>query len=165
MARVRGRMTLAFRDHTGKPVWSAAFANGVATEGLDRLLNAMFRGTATANPWKAGLISSASFVGVAATDTHASHPGWVEFTGYSGGVRPGWSPGAAGGGVLVNGTPVAFAVTSSGNLRGAFLASGAVQDTSSGEVLYATAINDADLPVTAGGTLSLTYQVTITPGS
>lgn len=135
--------------------------NGVTTEGVNEALNRMFIGQAQTQ-WWIGIIDQSGFSGVSVTDTHVSHPGWVEFTGYSGN-RSLWMPIAASSGIMSTTVGSTFNVTAGGNLRGTFLASRATTGTGAGAVIYCTAITLAAdvVPVSASDVLTITYVTRI----
>jgi hypothetical protein len=163
-----GEFAIRYAPPPGAPGWAGplVLANGPTTEGADYLLGAGFRGAARPGSWHLGLIDEAGFTALAAADTHASHPGWAEFTGVSGSARPAWPvAAAAAGGQLAGSGPATVTLTASGSVRGAFLASQAAVGTGGGATIYATAAAAAARAVAAGGTLSITYTLRLVPRS
>jgi len=61
--------------------WTDQFENTVLTAGKNDLLDKYFAGSAYTAAWFMGIISSASFSAISATDTSASHAGWLEAGG------------------------------------------------------------------------------------
>lgn len=137
---------------------AAAARNTVTFQGATYVFQ-HFVSTPTANrpvSIQCGLIDAAGFTGVARSDTFASHPGWEEFTGYAGGrySLPIVARGAA--------QPLASSyellafsrlITSSGSVRGAFLA------YDGGETLFSVAGLKKPLAVSAGQVLSVFYTI------
>lgn len=159
-----GRFRVWHRHPDRGLLWAADLGNGVTTQGATHLLNRAFRGAA-AQAWYLGVISAAGYSAVAAGDTHASHPGWAEYTGLTA-ARPAWPVAAAAqGGRLDSSATASVGVAASGSVRGVFLASRSpLGDASSAGVLYSTAVATASLAVTAGGILFVTYSLVARPG-
>lgn len=134
--------------------------NDIVNVGKNMILNVMFNGgTASGNSaWVIGLINNAGFSALAAADTMASHTGWAEFVGYSGGVRPGWGSGSASGQAVTNGTAVTFNITSSATLYGVFICDNNTLSGTSGN-LWATAGFASTVPVNNGDQIKITYTV------
>lgn len=159
---ISGRFLLVSRDPHGRVLAIAPFNNGVTTEGINHLLNRVFRGGAGFSTWYGGLIDNTGSPVLAAADTHVSHPGWSEWTGVFGSNRATWVPVAAAGGNMASANMV-FSITASGTVRGALLASQQAIGSASGQVLYATGLADAGVPVVNGGTVTLSYIIRLTP--
>ena len=73
-------------DTEGNLKWIEEFDNIVPNGGLNDLLTNYLKGSAYTAAFYVGLTDSTP--AVAATDTMASHPGWVEVETFSQGVRP-----------------------------------------------------------------------------
>ena len=160
---LRGRFRLTHRGPGGAVLWSVGLPNGVTTQGADYLTAVTFGRAVPSSDWRLGLISDSGFVGVAASDTHDSHPGWVEFAVHP--TRSLWPAGTPAGGVLANPAPAPALVPAAGVVRGVFLANRfTVGSVDPAGTLYATAVAAAGLPVVAGGTISITYGVTAQAG-
>lgn len=129
--------------------------NGVTDFGKDEALNVLFVSGAQITSWFLGQIDAAGFTGVAPGDLSGSHTGWTEFTGYSEVTRPQWSPAAASGQAVVNGSPVNFNITSTASLKGIFAISVNTKGGATG-TLWATALYAADIPVNNGDLLKIT---------
>jgi hypothetical protein len=154
---VGGKFTADCYDENGNLVWSEDFPNGVTNTALNDLLNIYLRnGTPTA-AWYMGLVDNAGFTLFAAADTAASHAGWSEFTAYSGSNRPQWSPGAASGQAVVNGTTVDFAITGTGTIKGAFIISNNTKGGTSGTLYSTGGFDQGNQAVSSGYTLKVTY--------
>lgn len=134
--------------------------NDITNVGKNYILDVMFNGgTQIANnSWFIGLISNSSYTGVAAGDTMASHSGWTEFTTYSQSTRVAWGSGAASGQATTNATAATFDITSSGTVKGVFVNSVSTKSGTTG-TLWATALFAADVPVSNGDQLKITYTV------
>lgn len=166
---LEGRFRLWHRHPEYGLLWEADLANGVTTQGATHLLERAFRGGAGVPQWKVGFVSAAGYTGVADTDTYAAHAGWAEYTGAgtgSGSKRGGWTPDAAQGGRIDSAGVLQVGVTASGGVRGVFLCDRVqVGDTDPSGTLYSTAVAGADLSVTAGGVLYVTYSLRARPVS
>jgi hypothetical protein len=147
---------------TGVPekIGEYSFENDITNEGKNLILEIMFHdGTQIASSsWSAGLISNSGYTGLAAGDTMASHGGWTEFTGYTQSTRVAWGPGAAASQQITNSTPMTFDINASGTVKGIFVTSNNTKSGTSGK-LWATGLFTADVPVTNGDQLKITYAV------
>lgn len=137
------------------------FDNGVTNIGKNSQLDVIFGAGSQIVTWFLGQIDLAGFTALAASDTMASHGGWVEFTTYTEATRPQWSPDAASGEQVTNSTPVNFNITGSATLKGIFVNSVNVKSGTTG-TLWATAFYAGDIPVANGDLLKITYTVTAT---
>lgn len=164
MFDLAGEYELVSRDADGRVLGSLTFPNGPTVDGVNYLANCGFRGGARIAAWYVGLINETGFVALDEFDSHSSHGGWSEFTNIAGGLRQPWSPAAAVDGLL-DSPNVAFSITASGTVRGAFLASQQATGTSSGPTLYCTAVADAGVAVVNGGALTFSYKLRITKGT
>jgi len=166
-------------DKDGNVKWEDHAKNAVTKAGLDDLLEQYFRGGA--NPttldikegWALGVLNGVLSV----NDTHASHPGWVEFTSYlvagNADVRPQWAPSAPALQKLVSPTLVDFDISKGGTISGVFLAGGVIDGLAPGvddadlkgsssavPLLWAHApLNLGNAVVTSGDILRVTYCV------
>ena len=159
---VTGVFGMIYCDPSGAVEWRRDIDNGATIVGCDRMLRRMFLGASpdAGSGWKIGIIAGSGFSSVAPGDTHGSHPGWTEFSGYSGGVRKNWSPFAATGGVM-SGIGTQFDITSAGTVRGLLTASKAVIDLDPLAILWSTAVAISNLTVASGGVLHVTYTTRI----
>lgn len=144
----------------GKKIGEYTFQNDITNEGKNTLLEIMFHdGTQISSAsWCASLINASGYTALAAADTMASHGGWAEFTGYSQSTRVAWSPGAAASQQITNGTPMTFDINASGTVKGIFVTSNNTKSGTSGK-LWATGLFSADVPVSSGDQLKITYAV------
>jgi hypothetical protein len=144
----------------GKVVDEFEFDNICVNEGLIALLNVGFAGQSIISNWYMGVFTG-NYTPVA-TDTASSIVGnATEFTGYSGGARPSFSPAAA-----AQPTPsltnsanrASFTFTGAATLLGAFLISSATPGSSTGTLFSAAQFGS---PKTVGNTdqLLLTYTL------
>lgn len=146
----------------GKLLKTLEFPNGIVNVGKDSLLDIMFHATSQITAWFFGLIDAASYTtGIAATDTMASHGGWIEFVTYSEGTRPAWPENAASGQAIINITLADFSITGSGVLKGAFLTSDSAKSGSSGTLWSTALFETGDLSVANGDTVRLQYEVSV----
>jgi hypothetical protein len=150
-------------DSRGIEKFATQMENLVLTIGKIDMLNTYFcSGTQILlGSWYMGLITSSGFTGIAATDTSASHPGWSEFTSYSGGARPAWgqvSPVGSGVSTISNSSPVTFNITGSATLNGGFIISNSTIGGTTG-ILWAAALFSAGVPVNNGDQMKVTYSL------
>jgi hypothetical protein len=134
--------------------------NGITNGGKDDILDVYFSdGSQTAaSSWYIGLIDNSGYSTVAAADTMSSHAGWNEFTTYSEANRVAWGPGAPSSQSISNATPATFNINGSGTVKGVFVVTNNTKSGTSG-TLWATALFSADVPVSNGDQLKITYTV------
>lgn len=134
--------------------------NDITNEGKNLIFDVMFNNATQIanNSWFIGLISLSSFSALAAADTMASHGGWTEFTSYSQSTRVAWGSGASSGQSTTNSSPAQFDINGSGTVKGVFITSVSTKSGTTGK-LWATALFGADVPVTNGDQLKITYTV------
>lgn len=134
--------------------------NDITNEGKNLLFDVMFNDVThiSNSAWAIGLISITSYSALAAGDTMASHAGWTEFTSYSQSTRVAWGSGTAASQSTTNASPATFDISGSGTVKGIFVTS---QNTKSGTTgkLWSTALFSADVPVSNGDQLRITYTV------
>lgn len=144
----------------GEVIGEYEFNNDITNEGKNTLFEVMFHdGTQIASSaWCIGLISNSGYSALAAADVMASHAGWTEATGYTQSTRVAWGPGAAASQSITNSSPATFDLNATATIKGIFITS---QNTKSGTTgkLWATALFGADVPVTSGDQLRVTYTV------
>ena len=129
--------------------------NGITNVGKAANLDTFFNGLTQipqAN-WSISLIDGSGSPNVQATDTLASHPGWAEFTAYSGN-RPAWGQGNSASQAVQNASPVTFNITTAGTLYGIIVCS--VSSGNSG-LLWSTAAFPAAVSVAVGDQMKVTY--------
>ena len=156
----RGRFVVEHLDKFGKLKGAYDFPNGISDEGKDKILDDMFNdGVQTANnSWFIGLVDLSGFSTLADADTMASHAGWNEFTSYSEANRVAWGSGAAASESTTNASPATFNINGSGTVKGVLVVTNNTKGGTSG-TLWATALFSADVPVSNGDQLKITYTV------
>jgi hypothetical protein len=163
----KGHYELECRDSEGNLLWAEGFDNLVTNVGKSQLLAS----GVTASTAYLGLITASGYSAVAATDTMASHSGWLEASstnapGY-GTTRPTvtWNALAAGGTSISNSNTLSYTFTTGGTVQGAFVVEGtgasATVGTTTGVLLSAGALGTPQ-PVIATNTVTMTYTLTLT---
>jgi hypothetical protein len=166
-ADAHGRYEIECIGADGKLKWRDTIENVVATVGKNLALDTFLAGSAytVTGPYM-GLISSVSYSAVSASDTMASHAGWLEAGGTNAptytGNRPtaAWSAASAGSKALSS--AASFAISGSGTVKGAFVifGSGAVatKDNTAGTLWSAGVFAAGDKVVVASDTLNVNYS-------
>jgi len=154
----RGRFVVEHFNKHGMKIGEYNFPNGITDVGKDLLLDVMFFGGSqvAAASWYIGLVDLSGYSALAAGDTMASHAGWNEFTSYSEATRVAWGPGASSSQSTTNASPATFNINGSGTVKGVFIISNNTKSGSTG-TLWATALFSADVPVSNGDQLKVTY--------
>ncbi len=149
-----------FRD--GKKIDEWEWENTIVNEGLIALLNIGFAGSSLITNWYMGLFSG-NYTPVS-TDTASSIVGnATEFTGYSGGARPSFTPTAASQPTptITNSAAKAnFTFTSGGTLFGGLLISSATPGSNTG-TLWSAGQFGSSKTVAIGDTLALGYSTSL----
>lgn len=138
-------------------VWD--HANTVVTQGKNSILEVYFRSATQITSWYMGLVNNTSTPTFAAGDTAAQIGGsndWVEMVAYSGGARKAWSPAAASGGSISNTSVVAFNITGTDTLFGAFIVSAS---SGTGGVLWAGVAFPSTVAVASSDDIKVTYTL------
>ena len=160
----------------GQKINEYRFPNGITNQGKNSLLDIMFHGATQITTWYLGMIETAGYTALAATDTYQNigqvGNQWAEFTSYtdaanggSSATRPEWTEGAASGQTTTNASPVVFDITGSETVKGLFLVGGIVAAHTKGDhaasgVLWATALfTGGDVAVNNEDQLKVTYSV------
>jgi len=153
--RVRAKYHFVCRDRHGRLKWTEDLFNVVTTAGKNDLLDKYFAGSGYTAAWYIGLIDAAGFTAVAAGNTMASHSGWTELTAYDESTREAaaWNA-ASSGSKSTDGTAV-FTFNATKTVKGAFLASNATKNGTSG-VLYNAVAFSSDRAVEDDDTLTVT---------
>ncbi len=157
------------RSPRGLLLSRGSFWNGITNAGLNDILNSGFR-QQTQRTYYVGIIDLAGFTKFSATqdfdpaDTMTSHPLWAEITAYSQGTRAQWSPGAASGGAIVNGTLFNFTMTANKTAHGFFVVTDSTKGGTGG-VLWAAGVGDVDQQMSVGETLAGSYTLTAAAGA
>ncbi len=138
------------------------FENTVVNEGLIAMLNVLFTGQSSISNWYLGVFQN-NYTPVA-TDTASSIVGNAgEFTGYTGGARPTFSPAAATQPtptVSNSATQAIFTFSGTATLTGAFLISSATPGSNTG-TLYSAAQFASSKQVGNTDQLLLTYSTSL----
>jgi hypothetical protein len=161
-----GVFTVVCTDKDGNLKWEASTPNLVVNVGLQDMNNKYFAGSGYTATWYIGLYGAASSNNPAATDTMASHAGWVENTSYSQSTRPQATFGSATSAdpsVISNTvSPAVFSITATTVIGGAFLTTSNTKGGTTG-ILFSAADFQApgDRSVTNGDTITVTYQFSL----
>lgn len=156
----------ANRYHDGDmsvvPIWECDQPNGITTPGINYLLEVGFRSNAMSPvaqlaPWYASLIDDASYSGVAAADTSASHTGWIESDDYSEADRQTLAFAAASARAIT--AQVSFTMNATKTLRGIFVTSEDTKNSTAG-TLWSTALFGTPPSVVSGNVLTANYSLT-----
>lgn len=134
--------------------------NDITNVGKNYLFNAGFNnGTVIANnSWFIGLITNSGYSALNNADTMSSHAGWAEATGYSQSTRVAWGSGTATAQSTSNASAAVFNMTGTDTIKGVFITSVSTISGTTG-TLWATALFGADVPVTNGDQLNITYTI------
>jgi len=169
-AEAHGRYEIECIGPDGRVKWRDTIENVVCTVGKDLALDTFLSGSAytVVGPFM-GLISSVSYSAVSASDTMASHAGWLEAGStnaptYSGTRKTAaWSAAASGSKALS--AALSFAITGSGTVKGAFLVfgSGAVNTIGStaGTLWSAGTFAAGDKVVVSSDTVNVNYSTAL----
>jgi len=153
--KLKGRFKLEHWKH-GKLVEVQEFDNGVTDGGIENILDVAFVADTQITTWYLGIIDDSGFSALDATDTMASHAGWVELTTYDEATRVAWTPGAAVAKTITNAVTIDFTFNAVKTLKGVFLSSVSTKGDTTG-ILWATALFSSDIPVGIGSIVKLTY--------
>ena len=170
-ASAHGRYEIECIGADGKLKWRDTIENVVQTVGKNLALDTFLAGSAytVTGPYM-GLISSVGYgSGPAGGDTMTSHTGWLEAGGtnaptYSGNRKTTvWVAAASGSKALS--APLAFAITSSGTVKGAFIVFGTTasntKDDTGGILWSAGTFSTGDKAVVNGDTLNVNYSTSL----
>lgn len=155
IAKLQGHFKFKLYDALGQLIDTRETKNLVTTPGANHALDVVFGGGSQIDPWYIGLINATPTPAIVNTDTLASHPGWVEFTNYTGN-RQAWDDAAASARAKTSDTNAVFPITSAGTIWGAFVASVA---TGTSGTLWSAASFTIALPVSNGNNLNVVYSL------
>lgn len=166
--KLHGRYTIECVGADGEVKWTDVIENTVMTAGKNLALDTILAGSAytVVGPYM-GLISSTSYSAISAADTMASHAGWLEAGNANAPTytspRKTCAFSAASSGSKALSAALAFAITSTGTVKGCFVlyGSGAVTtiDNTSGTLLSAGLFSGGDRAVTNGDTLNVSWSL------
>lgn len=166
----RGVFTAECVGVDGQVKWTDTFPNTVVTVGKNHMLDTDLAGSAytVVGPFM-GLISSVSYSAISAADTMASHAGWTEAgatnapTYTSPRKTCAWSAASAGAKALS--AALAFPITGTGTIKGAFIVygTGAVStiDSTLGTLFSAGLFTGGDRAVISGDTVNVSYSISL----
>jgi hypothetical protein len=155
--RLRGVFTFEVLSSSGKLLHSERIRNGIATAGItDMFLQYFVAGTGI-TPY-IGLIDEVSFDAVAATDTMASHAGWVEITDYDEATRPAWGPDTPSSGQITNSVKAVFTMNAAKTAKGLFISSNNTKGGTAG-VLWNTAVSSLSRELQSGQAVRAGYTL------
>lgn len=139
--------------------WSdtAIARNLVTTPGKNDLADKYFAGSAYTAAWYIGLIDLTSYTAVAATDTMASHAGWVESSAYSQANRPTTAWAAASAGSKALSAALTYSINATVTIKGCFLTSNNTKGGTTGVLYSAGLFTGGDKALSNGDTLSVSY--------
>lgn len=156
------------RDKDGNLKWADKAFNKVTTVGVNALLDHALAGSAYTAACYMGLKGTGTAV---VGDTMASHGSWVEVGNANAPAytapRKTLTFSAASGGTKASTGTYTYAITSSGTVAGCFLvfSTGAVStiDSTAGVLLSAGDFTGGSKTVGNGDSLTVTYQISLTP--
>lgn len=164
-----GQFIVTCFDKDGNLKWKEKINNTVVTVGRNEILDEALAGSGYTAAAYMGLISSVDWSAVAAGDTMSSHSGWKEAgttnaPDYSGNRKTcAWSAAAAGAKALSS--ALAFSISETGTLKGAFIVFGsgasATKDNTGGVLLSAGTFTEGDRSVVNGDTVNVSYTITL----
>ena len=141
--------------------WRDVSTNLVVNEGLDDILDKYYKGSAYTAAFYVGLIDDTPTI--AATDTHATHAGWVEATPYSEAVRQTLTLGTVASQSVDNSASKAsYSINATDTVGGAFVSDDNTKGGTSGSsiIVGAAAFSGGDKAVANGDTLNVTVTAT-----
>ena len=156
----KGKFQIEHLDKDGNLKATYDMSNGITDVGKDLLLNVMFNDAVqiAQASWYIGLIDISGFTGLADDNLMSSHNGWNEFVSFDEATRVAWGSGTTTTQSTTNASPATFNINGAGTVKGVFITSVSTKSGSTG-TLWATALFAADVPVTGGDQLKVTYTV------
>lgn len=129
--------------------------------GLDKQLDAMWVSGQAAPAWYLGLTDGTPTA--AASDTMASHPGWMEVINYDEAGRVVWTPGAISGQAVSNlASPARFTINSDNLvIGGTFAVDNTTKGGTAGLLATVGAFQAGDKMLDVGGTLDVSAQFSL----
>lgn len=138
-----------------------AFAyNDIVDEGMNALLDIMFRNQTQSAVWYMSLIDGVGTQTLSNSDVSGTHAGWTENVTHTGGARLSWtgSLGAAAARSITNTTTLDFAYTTTETIHGIWIIDALTGETGS-DTIWSTAPFSTEVTVNNGDTLKVTYTV------
>lgn len=163
---VRSHWDIECYDRAGKLKFIDHAENCCTAEGLTKLLNVMFHGTAAISPWYIALFEDTSPSYTPADGDTYAVPGYLEVTAYDETVRQEFVEAEAVAKSMTNSANKAtFTMNATKTLLGASLVGGGSPangkgDTAGGGILYAAANFTSGKPVESGDTFKVTCTLT-----
>lgn len=166
VAKATGRFLMECYDKDGNLKWSAESQNLVVNVGLQYMAGVALTSTTQITAWYIGLYGSGATSNPAATDTAASHAGWLEVTPYSNATRPAATFTAATNAnpsvVTNSGSAASFSINATSTVGGAFLISNNTKGGTTGTLFSAADFQSpGDRTVANGDTLNVTYTFSL----
>lgn len=165
-ARGGGVFQFTCFDKDGNLKWEDSAKNIVVNTGLQDMNAKYFSGSAYTAAWYIGLVTGPGAGNTyAAADTLASHAGWTEDTGYSGGDRATATFGTAttaDPSVINNsGSVGVFSINATTTIAGAFLTNIEDNTDNVGLLFSVSSFTGGDRAVVSGDTLNVTYEFSL----
>lgn len=166
---IQGHYSFVCIGADGRVKWTDEVDNLVTDVGARLILDQALAGASYTAAEVMGLISSTSFTAVSASDTMASHSGWLESgttnapTMSTARQTCAWSAAATRTKALSG--AVSFAFTGAGTVQGAFIVGGAGAVSTVGNTagtLISAAVISPTRAVITGDTLQVSYALTLT---
>lgn len=141
----------------GKLKWQDTAKNLVTNEGLDHILDILFKSGIQVDPWYVGLTDGTP-TPAAGDQLTGTHAGWTEVTAYTEGARQAFVDGAVSSQSVDNSASKAsFSINAnSTTIGGGFLASSATTGAN-GDLLCVAAFTGGDKSADSGDTLEVQY--------